>query len=216
MATTALIGKLQPDNTVTFIRLQFDGYYSHAGRILQTFYSREHRVDALLDLGNLHVIAPSPFNPCDDSGQDDINCRAYIRDIGHKPKDNKAEKGMSPEIFQTLDRYVYLFRDGKWCVPVDGEYRDIKTVSRYGAIDRPDQRDSLSGLTIYRMVSSRDYPDNRAILRQIEHFGSWDALCRFSENEKTACFVFRGTKLVSVINRHYHYQPTNNRPHEQN
>ena len=38
MSTNAIIGKLQADGTVRSVYLHHDGYFSHAGRILRTFY----------------------------------------------------------------------------------------------------------------------------------------------------------------------------------
>ena len=61
MSTNAIIGKLQADGTVRSVYLHHDGYFSHAGRILRTFYRTEKRIDALLALGNLSGLGPSPY-----------------------------------------------------------------------------------------------------------------------------------------------------------
>ena len=45
MSTNAIIGKLQGDGTVRSVYLHHDGYFSHAGRILRTFYRTEKRID---------------------------------------------------------------------------------------------------------------------------------------------------------------------------
>lgn len=213
MATSALIGKLEPDNTVTYIRLHFDGYYSWAGRILQTFYSREHRVDALLSLGNISGLGPSPFNPS--KGDDDqINCRAYIRDYKRKRSEESAIRGVTPEIFHTLDSYVYLFMEGRWHVPVDGEFRDIKGVSPYGILDQDGWKYPLSGLTVFRFESNKSYMNNAVVLKEVptHELRTWDGILQRSESEKATYFIFRGTRLVSAVNPHYQYNPTQNQP----
>ena len=91
MSTNAIIGKLQADGTVRSVYLHHDGYFSHAGRILRTFYRTEKRIDALLALGNLSGLGPSPYSKDASTPQalDKLHCRAYIRDYGRKEKEEK-------------------------------------------------------------------------------------------------------------------------------
>ena len=56
MATRSYIGKLNPDNTVSYIYCHYDGYPEHNGVILQEHYSTPFKVDQLLALGDLSVL----------------------------------------------------------------------------------------------------------------------------------------------------------------
>lgn len=89
MSTNAIFEKLQADGTVRSVYLHHDGYFSYAGRILRTFYRTEKRIDARLALGNLSGPGPTPYGKDASTPQvlDKVHCRAYIRDFGHKEKE---------------------------------------------------------------------------------------------------------------------------------
>lgn len=77
------IGKLQNDGVVRYIAVPYEEQYNDVPRILGTFYSTDARVEALINLGNLVTLQPSPYKKW--KGQSDtVNCRAEIRDDGEK------------------------------------------------------------------------------------------------------------------------------------
>lgn len=120
MGTHASIGKLLPDGRVKHITLSYDGYFSHAGHILKTFYRTEKRVDALLELGDLQSIMPSPYGRFSgDIRADRIHCRAYIRDFNLPVKERKAQTEKSEEEFLRCG-LSYLYKDGCWYFSDDG------------------------------------------------------------------------------------------------
>lgn len=120
MGTRASIGKLLPDGRVKYITLSYDGYFSHAGHILKTFYSTEKRVDALLELGDLQSIMPSPYGKFSgDIHTDRIHCRAYIRDFNLPAKERKAQTEKSEEEFLRCG-LSYLYKDGCWYFSDEG------------------------------------------------------------------------------------------------
>lgn len=77
------IGKIQNDSVVKYIALPYREQYQDVPRILKTFYPTGTRVDALLNLGNLVNLQPSPYNKWK-GGVDKVHCRAEIRDDGEK------------------------------------------------------------------------------------------------------------------------------------
>jgi hypothetical protein len=56
MATRSLIGKLNSDNTVTYVYCHWDGYPEHTGAILKHHYTTSEKIDELLALGDLSVL----------------------------------------------------------------------------------------------------------------------------------------------------------------
>ena len=56
MATRSYIGKLNPDNTVTYIYCHYDGYLNHNGEILNEHYTTEQKIDDLLSLGDISFL----------------------------------------------------------------------------------------------------------------------------------------------------------------
>ena len=85
MATRSYIGKLNPDNTVSYIYCHYDGYPEHNGVILQEHYSTPFKVDQLLALGDLSVLAEEIGDKQDFNDYVNRNrnwCLAYGRDRG--------------------------------------------------------------------------------------------------------------------------------------
>lgn len=85
MATRSLIGKLNPDNTVSYIYCHWDGYPEHNGVILQEHYNTPFKVDQLLALGDLSVLGEEIGEKQDFDNYSTRNnswCLAYGRDRG--------------------------------------------------------------------------------------------------------------------------------------
>lgn len=83
------IGKLQNDGVVRYIAVPYEEQYNDVPRILGTFYSTDARVEALINLGNLVTLQPSPYKKW--KGQSDtVNCRAEIRDDGREKRKASA------------------------------------------------------------------------------------------------------------------------------
>jgi hypothetical protein len=56
MATRSYIGKLNPDNTVSYIYCHYDGYLKHNGEVLNEHYTTEQKIDDLLSLGDISFL----------------------------------------------------------------------------------------------------------------------------------------------------------------
>jgi len=87
MATRSLIGKLNSDNTVSYIYCHYDGYPEHNGVILQEHYDTPFKVDQLLALGDLSVLGEVIGEKQDFNNYSTRNnnwCLAYGRDRGER------------------------------------------------------------------------------------------------------------------------------------
>lgn len=117
MATRSLIGKLNPDNTFTYIYCHWDGYPRSVGNKLVDNYFTNDRVNALLELGDLSVLGEKI------GGKQNFNdleshmpqwCLAYGRDRGDKNCDAKIIK---LEELKTIDHgqdYIYIWGGNMW------------------------------------------------------------------------------------------------------
>lgn len=127
MATRSYIGKLNPDNTVSYIYCHYDGYPEHNGVILQEHYSTPFKVDQLLALGDLSVLGEVIGEKQDFDVYSTRNnnwCLAYGRDRGESGIEmNTVSKD---EFFDNKDYidYLYLYNnDFEWeCYNTYGLY----------------------------------------------------------------------------------------------
>lgn len=100
MSTRAHIGTMQDDELV-YIYLHFDGYPSHALETLKEHYNTQEKVDELISMGDMSVLA--------------VNIETsifYARDrheekLIHFGERNFLNGGVS---------YSYIFKDGEWKV----------------------------------------------------------------------------------------------------
>ena len=94
MATRSIIGKLNPDNTVTYIYCHYDGYYrGGVGQTLDEHYQDESKVNQLLELGDLSVLGEEiGFKQDYYKNKTHIKefCLAYGRDRGEDDVDTQS------------------------------------------------------------------------------------------------------------------------------
>lgn len=123
MATHSIIGKLNPDNTVTFIYCHYDGYYKGGvGQKLDEHYQDENKINQLLELGDLSTLGEEiGYQQKFDDRKTHVKefCLAYGRDRG---EDDVDAQSISLDEYLKEDvrgeDYKYLYRDGKWeCHP---------------------------------------------------------------------------------------------------
>ena len=104
MATRSYIGKLGPNNTVSYIYCHWDGYPSHNGAILQEHYNTPEQVDALLALGDMSSL-----------GETIAGCKSHNYDGAGVVSIVLEEYNNSPMV-----SYFYLFTDEGWKVSAYG------------------------------------------------------------------------------------------------
>jgi hypothetical protein len=123
MGTRARIGIREPSGEVTSVYTHWDGYPEHHFPILTEHYDGEDRVRALLDLGDLSVLAPNLGEQHDFDAHDPASdsCLAYGRDRG----EHGCEAVTHPaEEWPDCDQeYEYVF-DGGWHIRTPREERD--------------------------------------------------------------------------------------------
>lgn len=122
MSTRSLIGRLLPNGNVEYVYCHSDGYPSHNGRILNTYYSDPAKVAELMALGDLsslgaNIGVTTDFNTRDfDTPEAKRQCYAYGRDRGEN--DIKAGNVVNETAFgralKAGPAYHYLFKDGQW------------------------------------------------------------------------------------------------------
>jgi hypothetical protein len=101
MPTRSFIGKLNPDQTVTYIYCHFDSYPNHVGAVLEEYYSTEEKVNELLELGDLSSLGKS-INECDAYGRDGGEC------------DVEATTAISESEYKKIKfavNYIYLYKN---------------------------------------------------------------------------------------------------------
>ena len=206
MGTRASIGKLLPDGRVKYITLSYDGYFSHAGHILKTFYPTEKRVDALLELGDLQSIMPSPYGKFSGNIHNDrIHCRAYIRDFNLPAKERKAQTEKSEEEFL---RYglSYLYKDGRWYFSDDGRKpMNISDISFSCYEEEYTPYSNLPGNIKIYSVSPEGY-----MLSVKNDKDSWEELQGLADECRTPLYVFSGKgRLIKTIHPQKHLTDNN-------
>lgn len=198
MSTNAIIGKLQADGTVRSVYLHHDGYFSYAGRILRTFYRTEKRIDALLALGNLSGLGPSPYGKDASIPQalDKLHCRAYIRDFGHKEKEEKAEIFPDKEQFFADGQIAYLYDNGRWYHACGGQVTDITSPLVTHLEEEYGPYPNLKDVEVYTLKGG-DYP----LESTARNAGTWQELDALAAQEQKTLYVFRrkDNRLIKIV-----------------
>ena len=179
------IGKLLPDGSVRHIKALHETLSEDLARKLRVFYSNEKRVDALLSLGDIHVLGPSPYGKWTGHG-DAVHCFSKIRDGREQPGQFSARRADNADIFSRMEDTCLLFADGKWKVMIGDEYRDLSSYEG----DAP-SHDSMAPLTVYA--------DNHARLEKIDTPRHWQGLEELAERESRILYLYRGCHLVKII-----------------
>ena len=189
-----LIGKTLPDGKVTYIKLEEDVSLGYLGRTLLRFYTKETRLDALLDLGNLQSLRPSPFGYYT-GYEDEIHCLSKIRDLNFPAQQEGAAMAESKDSFASAKYPAFLWEDGQWLVVRDKEFVPFDLNTDF----QVRQPRSLKSLSIQRISSHRKRCDGNGEIKGFG-FGSWaEMAAKAMENDDTY-FIFAKNKLIATIN----------------
>ena len=115
MSTRSIIGKQNPDDTISFIYCHFDGYPSGVGQTLVENYKTETYVDELLKLGDLSILDKYLGEVQDFTNPRSEWCLAYGRDRGESDTEYKTVP--YDAFFESSIRgedYKYLFSNNEW------------------------------------------------------------------------------------------------------
>ena len=182
------IGILQQDGVIRYVMT-----YEQSNRclpaILKTFYPKESRATALIELGNLYNVGPTPYGKSENFW-DKVHCRAHIRDEREKKGKHQSRYAGSIKAFGELEGFKLLFMEGRWWYAEGVEF-----TSELPPYIEDRKRSSLAGLEI--SVLCKD--------GSISHFreqdaDSWQELEAKAQKDKSAYFIFRNNKLVATIN----------------
>ncbi len=167
----------------------------HFISLLTTFYPNEQRVSALIKLGCLFQLAPSPYGENVGGTDDPVHCLANIRDY-QMPRGSNIAKIKDISKLKEKDGHIFLFRDGKWHYYNNNKryYSGDDFTSELPATIPRERVDSLYGLEFRTIDSNRISPIYG------RSFESWSELEHKSEESGQPIFVFRGNKLVHTIN----------------
>ena len=157
--------------------------------LLKTFYSIESRVTALLDLGNLYQLGPSPYVKYCFDGSDEVHCQSLIRDHKNSRGVNKAKYSTVTELSK-MEGCVLLFKDGKWHYCVGEDFIPELPILV------PTRADNPMRSFDYRTLSDSD----EITYLYGQDFKSWAELQVKSDKSGKPIFVFRGNKLIATIN----------------
>lgn len=184
------IGKQQQSGDIAYISVSWAPFYNDVPRILKTFYSKIERVDALIALGNMWYIGPSPYGKYDYGlNIDSIHCRAEIRDE-KKSKGSRLPRYGSEAEFLKLEGHLFLFKEGKWHYHYAEGFSASLPQTLPVISTKP-----LEGLEFY-------YLDEKGEISYLygKDYKSWDNIAAQSESKKSPIFVFRNNKLIKTIN----------------
>jgi len=108
MATRFTIGKEMKDGTVRSVYGHWDGYPSHAGKILNEHYTERSKIDQLLSMGDLSSIDKEIGTQNDFENRTDGICTFYHRDRGESMDD------VGPLVHESREQWLNS-RKGSWC-----------------------------------------------------------------------------------------------------
>lgn len=119
MSTRSLIVTKTDNDSYKGIYVHFDGYPEHNGKILQKHYTDQEKINALIDLGNASILAPSIEKPEGHSYNTPVegHCIFYDRDRGEDGQE-AFEKFSLKEVlnYDCGQDFVYIWDGSKWTV----------------------------------------------------------------------------------------------------
>lgn len=177
------IGKLLANGTVRHIKVTNEELSERFVRVLRRFYPNEKRVDALIALGDIHRLGPSPHGKWTDC-RDEIHCFGAIRD-GRRDNTHLPRIADSVELFKSYAEDCFLFADGKWWY-LSGEERI--TLEDY--FIKP-IKNTIRNLAVYY--------NERASLYATKRMNSWQEIEEYAKKESKMLYIFNGRRLVRII-----------------
>lgn len=136
MSTRSYICKENEDGTYTGIYCHSDGYLTHNGAMLIDHFNSRERVEKLISLGDMSILAPkiepdpsAPHGFDFDVRQDDV-CVFYGRDRGETGTESKKVKLEDLDGPDSWIEFIYIFgKDNVWRYFEGGELnKGLKSV----------------------------------------------------------------------------------------
>ena len=177
------IGKLLANGTVRHIKVTNEELSERFLRVLKRFYPNEERVDALIALGDIHRLGPSPYGRWIDC-RDEIHCFGAIRD-GRRDNTHLPRIADCVELFKSYAEDCFLFADGRWYYLSDVERIPIEDYFIKPA------KNTICNLAVYYNEKSSLYATPR--------MRSWQEIEEYAEREGKILYIFNGRRLARII-----------------
>lgn len=117
MSTRSMIGRKNPDGTVTAVYCHHDGYPEYVGNMLLQYYNSTERCNALLCLGDISSLYPA-LGDADDPALVKLGVtKAYNRDRGEELNFHtyRTDTEFLEKAWKDSDaEWVYLWTNNKW------------------------------------------------------------------------------------------------------
>ena len=114
MGTRSSIGVLNTDGTVTACYVHWDGYIDHNGHILKDHYTDPDKIQALMNLGSLSILAPEIGEAQNFDAPTNTNwCLAYGRDRGETDVEADVYENVNTWLARG-EEYNYLWTGSEW------------------------------------------------------------------------------------------------------
>ena len=179
------IGKLLPDGSVRHIKALHETLSKDLARRLRVFYANDRRVDALLSLGDIHKLGPSPYGKWTGAG-DVVHCFSKIRDGREALQQSASRIADNTDIFSRMEDTCLLFENGRWHVMDKAGHRELPLL-----VEDAPSHDSMKPITVY--------VNNRGRLEKIETPEHWLGLEELAERESRILYVYRSCHLVRIV-----------------
>jgi len=189
-----LIGMVSPDGQVKYIRCEDRGTIFDVVPVLTRFYKSESRVSALVELGNLHALGPSPYGDYVMGGNDAIHCAALIRDLRHNADEEAARTIADKDIFLGATFPALLFEGGQWFLVHDGRFVRVN-----GVYDIPVAKREMNTFRLHIIRTSRHIGRMQKDEMAFD-FRHWEDMVRQAETDDETYYVFSHKKLIATIN----------------
>jgi hypothetical protein len=116
MGTRSSIGVLNTDGTVTAIYCHWDGAIDHNGHILKDHYTDPDKIQALMNLGSLSILAPEIGEAQNFDAPTNTNwCLAYGRDRGETDVEADVYENVNTWLARG-EEYNYIWTGSVWVV----------------------------------------------------------------------------------------------------
>lgn len=191
-----LIGIKDVDN-IRYISADYPQQFEKVVHTLKNFYKSPEKVKALIDLGNLDWLGPSPYRKS--KGIDDlINCESRIRDKKLSPgKHGWKTVRSNNEFVEQLEHNpgknlncCFLYENNNWFILIGNHKENIDSINE--TILKKSQL--MDGLKVYVYE-----PDNQYNRLTEKSFYSWDEVQRSADDTQTPHYIFRGERFLTTI-----------------
>jgi hypothetical protein len=114
MSTRSTISIQTPEGDIRTIYCHYDGYLSHNGALLHTYYNTEEKVNALIDLGDLSSLREKLI-PNQDAPHSFVKPQEGVTVAYHRDRGEALciDRPISIHDINSQE-YNYIFKDGAW------------------------------------------------------------------------------------------------------